>query len=169
MSRLSSRLTRGRNSTARTRLNIAALAPIPRARVATTVAVRPFARARERAPTFSSPRKDRMFSIIRYLFVDSYDRVFSASPSPLLISANKGVSSPRIQLVFVLGTPAFGTGQTRNAFGLAPDYRISPAPSIAVQSGDASRTSIRSWPRSGRHLPGGRRTADPQLDSGRSH
>ena len=29
------------------------------------------------------------------------------------MSANKGVSSPRIQLVFVFETPAFGTGQTR--------------------------------------------------------
>ena len=60
MSRSSSRLTRGRNSTARTRLNIAALAPIPMASVSTTVMVRPFERARERAPTFSSLRKDTM-------------------------------------------------------------------------------------------------------------
>ncbi len=65
MSRSSSRLTSGRSRTPRTRLNIAALAPIPSANVRTTVTVRPFARARERAPTFSSRRKDTMFSIMR--------------------------------------------------------------------------------------------------------
>jgi hypothetical protein len=46
----SSRLTSGRSRTPRTRLNIAALAPMPRASVRITVMVRPLARARERAP-----------------------------------------------------------------------------------------------------------------------
>src|SRR2546423_972895 len=81
MSRFSSRLTRGRSSTPRTRLNITALAPIPRASVSTTVAVSAFARARERAATFSSRRKDTTPSIMQ---VTPLNDNLLASLSPLL-------------------------------------------------------------------------------------
>src|SRR5437867_560503 len=54
MSRSWSRLTSGRSSTPRTTLKMAALAPMPRARVKTTVKVRPLARIRERSANLRS-------------------------------------------------------------------------------------------------------------------
>src|SRR5882724_7480277 len=57
MRRFSSRLTSGRSRTPRTRLKMAALAPMPSASVATTVMVSPFVRANERAANFTSFRK----------------------------------------------------------------------------------------------------------------
>src|SRR5215813_7413870 len=57
MSRDSSRLTSGRSSTLRTTLNIAALAPIPSARVTMTVSDNPFTRVRDRNANFKSLKK----------------------------------------------------------------------------------------------------------------
>src|SRR5579884_1413752 len=65
MSRFSSRLTSGRSSTPRTRLKIAALPPMPRARVSTTVMVRPLARPSDRAANFRSFRNARAVSCMR--------------------------------------------------------------------------------------------------------
>src|SRR6267154_2607063 len=61
MRRVSSRLTSGRKSTPRTRVKIAALAPMPRARVSTTVIASPLVRASERSATLKSRRKDICF------------------------------------------------------------------------------------------------------------
>src|SRR5215831_14633196 len=54
---LSSRLTRGRRSTPRTRLKMAALAPMPSANVTITVKASPLARPSERRANFISRRK----------------------------------------------------------------------------------------------------------------
>src|SRR5271169_2050496 len=64
MRRFSSRLTRGRRSTPRTTLKMAALAPMPRARVRMTVMARPLVRARERRATFRSRMRTSNFSIV---------------------------------------------------------------------------------------------------------
>src|SRR5277367_5635216 len=57
MRRPSSRLTSGRKRTPRTRVKMAAFAPMPSARVITTVAARPLLRMRERAANFRSFKK----------------------------------------------------------------------------------------------------------------
>src|SRR5579883_454752 len=57
MRRSSSRLTSGRRSTPRTTLKMAALAPMPRARVRTTVIARPLLRQRERTASLRSRPK----------------------------------------------------------------------------------------------------------------
>src|SRR5438477_3970696 len=62
MRRFSSRLERGRRSTPRTTLKMAALAPMPSASVRITVMVRPLVRVRERAANLRSCRKLRMAS-----------------------------------------------------------------------------------------------------------
>src|SRR6267142_3045771 len=62
MRRSSSLLTSGRRRTPRTRLKIAALAPMPSASVSTTVIARPLLRASERAANFTSFTKVRMAS-----------------------------------------------------------------------------------------------------------
>src|SRR5262245_16670840 len=57
MSRDSSRLTSGRRSTPWTTLNIAALAPMPSARVTMTVSASPLARVNDRNANFKSVTK----------------------------------------------------------------------------------------------------------------
>src|SRR5687768_9744416 len=57
MSRFSSRLTSGRNRTPRTTLKMAALAPIPKASVTTTVIARPLTRPSERSANLKSVMK----------------------------------------------------------------------------------------------------------------
>src|SRR5262249_4293869 len=52
----------------RTRLNMAALAPMPRAMVATTVSVSPLARHKERAPILRSCKKESRVSVMRLPF-----------------------------------------------------------------------------------------------------
>src|SRR5690348_2960438 len=66
-----------------------ALAPIPKARVTTTVTVKPFSRARERAPTLRSRRKDRMCSVMT---VPSYHTAFSKSVASGMLLKIKIVS-----------------------------------------------------------------------------
>src|SRR6266852_1833139 len=58
MRRFSSRLTSGRRSTPRTRVKIAALAPMPSASVSATVMARPLVRVSERSATLKSRRND---------------------------------------------------------------------------------------------------------------
>src|SRR5260370_24166644 len=58
MRRFSSRLTSGRRSTPRTRVKMAALAPMPSASVSATVMARPLVRASERSATLKSRRND---------------------------------------------------------------------------------------------------------------
>src|ERR1700682_912315 len=65
MRRFSSRLTSGRRSTPRTRVKIAALAPMPSASVSTTVMASPLLRPRERSATLKSRRKDIFCSLVR--------------------------------------------------------------------------------------------------------
>src|SRR5215469_11177934 len=64
--RLSSRLTSGRNNTPRTRVKMAAFAPMPSAKVKTTVMVRPLVRASERIANFIAgpPWNNRLRDII---------------------------------------------------------------------------------------------------------
>src|SRR5256884_4589703 len=61
MSRSSSRLTSGRRSTPRTRVKIAALAPMPRARVSTTVITSP------RSEEHTSELQSRLHLVCRLL------------------------------------------------------------------------------------------------------
>src|SRR6266446_3753995 len=68
MSRPSSRLTSGRSSTPLTTLKIAAFAPMPSARVKTTVIERPFARASERNANFRSFRNIENPLLLRVRF-----------------------------------------------------------------------------------------------------
>src|SRR5271154_2707527 len=63
MRRFSSRFTSGRRRTPRTTLKMAALAPIPSARVRTTVMARPLVWARERRATFRSRRSRSRLNI----------------------------------------------------------------------------------------------------------
>src|SRR5579859_7320858 len=78
MSLLSSRLTSGRSRTPRTRLNMAALAPIPSASVRTTARDRPLARPSDRAAALRSRRNiSTFFSMRGSLFL------LSNSTSPL--------------------------------------------------------------------------------------
>src|SRR6266849_367739 len=61
MRRSSSRLTSGRSSTPRTKLKMAAFAPMPSASVSTTVIASPLVRASERAAILKSLRSDIAF------------------------------------------------------------------------------------------------------------
>src|SRR5216684_6084179 len=64
MRRSSSRLTRGLSSTPRTSVKMAALAPMPSAKVSTTVTASPLVRASERAATLRSLRKDMLLLLL---------------------------------------------------------------------------------------------------------
>src|SRR5260370_30751854 len=64
MRRFSSRLTSGRRSTPRTRVKMAALAPMPSASVSATVMARPLVRASERSATLKSRRNDIFCSLV---------------------------------------------------------------------------------------------------------
>src|SRR5882724_10918249 len=67
MRRFSSALTSGRRSTPRTKLKMAALAPMPNASVSTTVIASPLVRPSERSATLRSPRNNSGFRlIVRY-------------------------------------------------------------------------------------------------------
>src|SRR6202142_2532529 len=124
MSRSSLRLTRGRSRTPRTRLNITALAPIPRARVRTTVAVRPLACHRERAPTFSSRRNETMLSIMR---VPLFEAKLCKSIAYSYGATNKGRGfRARSGQCPISGFPRLGTGQ--NAVRLLGQPPRSPQP-----------------------------------------
>src|SRR5579871_621146 len=81
MRRSSSRLTSGRKSTPRIRLKTAAFAPMPSARVATTLKARPLLRHRERAANFISC-KNVMTSSFLLVFVRLCEQIAKLIETP---------------------------------------------------------------------------------------
>src|SRR5579885_3134988 len=107
MRRSSSRLTSGRRSTPRTTLKMAALAPMPRARVRTTVIARPLLRQRERTASLRSRPKS------------SGERVTGA---PFLVHRKRrttpGVSGILHERILIGGGSITGHGEKSSAVAL---------------------------------------------------